>query len=292
VARRSWRLDYDEVSQDGYSRHVLHCGGHVASVQLDLYGFAQWNVLFGRVQCALASRLYLAGLGGGACQPSTVSDSLDLDMGITLFTDGHDGTHTLDFVTQPLVQDDRGATKPDTAVNVGILTIPVYYDFTCSIGSLLAPQKERYARAREVQISWSHTSIPRPYIRSFDVPNIDRVMDLSRYDKVYGFGDSLMMQLVKWYKADLYWHPKLVYLHNVNQALSDANETQSMLAKLREYHGAHLQSHSHHIYTLGPSLQGIRASLPPTLTYTLVKIISFYTFNTQIKPKSAFNHSS
>jgi hypothetical protein len=170
---------------------------------------------------------------------STDADNLDLDMGIALVTDGHDGTYTLDFVTPPLVQDDRGATKPDTAVNVGILTI--YYDYTCGIGSLLAPQKERYARAGEVHTSWNHSDIPRPSIRSFDVPNIDRAMDLSRYDKVYGFGDSLMMQFVRRYKANVYWHPNLLWVANVNQALSDANETQSMLAKLREYHGAHLQ---------------------------------------------------
>jgi hypothetical protein len=161
-----------------------------------------------------------------------------LDMGIALVTDGNDGTYTLDFVTPPLLQHGHDATRPDTAINVGTLTI--YYDYTCGIGTLLAPQKERYARAGEVQTSWNQTDIPRPHIRSFDVPNIDRTMDLSRYDKVYGFGDSLMMQLVKWYKADLYWHPNLVFLHNVNQALSDANETQSMLAKLREQYGTPL----------------------------------------------------
>jgi hypothetical protein len=164
-----------------------------------------------------------------------------LDMGIALVTDANDGTYTLDFVTPPLLQHERaGTTKQDsTAIDMGTLTI--YYDYTCGIGSLLAPQKERYARAGEVQVSWNHTAIPRPRIRSFDVPNIDHAIDLSQYDKVHGFGDSLMMQLVKWYKADLYWHPNLVYHRNVNQALSNANETQSMLAKFRDYHGTQLQ---------------------------------------------------
>jgi hypothetical protein len=145
---------------------------------------------------------------------STDSKSLDLDMGIALVTDSNDGTYSLDFVTPPLVQRDRGETQPDTAINVGTLTI--YYDYTCGIGLLMAPQKERYARAGEVQISWNHTNVPRPRIRSFDMPNINRAIDLSRYDKVYGFGDSLMMQFVKRYKANVYWHPNLVWVANVN----------------------------------------------------------------------------
>jgi hypothetical protein len=74
-----------------------------------------------------------------------------LDMGIALVTDVNDGTYTLDFVTPPLLQHERGTTKLDTAVDTGTLTI--YYDYTCGIGSLLAPTKERYARAGEVQVS-------------------------------------------------------------------------------------------------------------------------------------------
>jgi hypothetical protein len=169
----------------------------------------------------------------------------DMVTGVALVTDQQDGTYALNFVTPPLLQlekdinaTDRHQSSPlERRTSAGRLN--VYYDYTCGIGSLVSPLKDRYARTGEVQVSFTQNDIPRPPpIRDFDPPNRDQSIDLSKYDHVYSFGDSLLLQLVRRYTVDLYWHPNLYYEKNVVQALSDHNETVSLLNKLRDYHGA------------------------------------------------------
>jgi hypothetical protein len=179
------------------------------------------------------------------------SGNLDDDVvvtGVALVTDQQDGTYALDFVTPPLLQLEKDTNNghrqsdPREWSTSASGRLNVYYDYTCGIGSLVSPLKDRYARAGEVHVSFTQNDIPRPPIRHFDPPNRDQTIDLSTYDHVYGFGDSIMLQLVRSYKGGLYWHPNLYFEKNVEQALSDPNETASLLDKLRDYHGAHFRN--------------------------------------------------
>jgi hypothetical protein len=200
----------------------------------------------------------------------------DVDMGIAMITDMDNGTYALKFIRPPLLQHNRtiitGPTASQFATNdnapLGRLTI--YYDYTCGIGDLFAPNKERYQRAGEVQLSFTQNDIPQPYIHDFIPPNTnpsihtnddadafttsntdemmdqrvtaqkgnhDNQIDLSKYDTVIAFGDSLMLQLVRQYTLGGFWSPNIVYHQNINQCLSTKNETIAALEKFNTWHG-------------------------------------------------------
>jgi hypothetical protein len=158
-----------------------------------------------------------------------------MDVGIALVTDRNDGTYTLEFVRPPILQYNHSDSKNISNDDLGCLTI--YYDYSCGIGGILAPDKDDFTRAGEIHASFVHDSIPRPYINDFVPPNQDLSIDLSKYHTVIAFGDSLMMQLAREYAKRRYWHPSLFYADNVNQCLSDPDtDVQSFLEKFNRWH--------------------------------------------------------
>jgi hypothetical protein len=110
----------------------------------------------------------------------------------------------------------RTTADPTT---VGRLTI--YYDYGCGIGGLFAPEKNNYTRAGEVHTFVSRNGIPRPYIRDFVLPNQDNAIDLSTYDTVIMFADSLLQQFARRFSMEKVWSPKIVHKTNKCQCLSD-----------------------------------------------------------------------
>jgi hypothetical protein len=51
--------------------------------------------------------------------------------------------------------------------------------------------------------------VPRPPMRAFIEPNRDYAMDLSKYDMVYFFGDSMIQQLARRFQTNLYWNDRI-----------------------------------------------------------------------------------
>jgi hypothetical protein len=118
---------------------------------------------------------------------------------------------------------------------IGRLTI--YYDYTCGIGSIFSPNKDNYARGGELLVSFSNDTIPQPKIYDFIPPNVDGAVDLSKYDAVIGFGDSLIKQFVLGGSL----RPKIRYERNIAQCLSDpVNEVNEALSKFQAWHGAQI----------------------------------------------------
>jgi hypothetical protein len=150
-----------------------------------------------------------------------------------------DGTYELEFVQPPnrkmQVQDET-----DHAMSAkGRLT--VFYDYSCGIGSLMPPFKENYTRAGEVQTVVMQKGVPRPPMREFVEPNRDYAIDLSKYDFVYFFGDSMIQQLARRFQTNLYWNDRIFYQENVAQSLTTTEDVDTMLQKLRDWHGSTLR---------------------------------------------------
>jgi hypothetical protein len=186
----------------------------------------------------------------------SMTESTTLDMGVAHVTDRHDGTYLLEFIRPPIVQynqtsssswDSSNATRMSSS-NVGRLTI--YYDYSCGIGGIFAPNKDQFVRAGEIHTSWSQDGIPRPDIQDFVPPNKNHAVDLSKYHTVIAFGDSLMLQLVRQYVKGGFWSPNIIFEANVCQCLSDpVQDVKDLLNKFHSWHGTQIvaasnQSHS------------------------------------------------
>jgi hypothetical protein len=162
-----------------------------------------------------------------------------LDAGVALVSDSNDGTYTLDFVRPPILQYNHTAAEAFSHNDFGRVTI--YYDYSCGIGGMFAPDKDDFARAGEIHTSFSLDGIPRPHIKEFIPPNQDHSIDLSKYHTVISFGDSLMLQLAREFSRRRYWRPNILYTDNVNQCLSDPDsDVNIFLEKFHKWHGDQL----------------------------------------------------
>jgi hypothetical protein len=157
------------------------------------------------------------------------------DQAVAWAHDRQDGTYELEFVRPPINRIQK--KQPGPAV-LGRVTL--FYDYSCGIGSLAPPLKENFTRAGEVQMLFMEKDVPRPPIREFEEPNQDKAIDLDRYDFVYFFGDSMLQQLSRRQKTDFYWNNKMFHKENVKQSLTTTEDVESMLQKLRDWHGSNL----------------------------------------------------
>jgi hypothetical protein len=156
------------------------------------------------------------------------------DQAVAWAHDRHDGTYELEFVQPPI----RNQQQPIQSAEKGKLSI--FYDYSCGIGALAPPFKDNYTRAGEVQTVVIQKGVVRPPVRQFQEPNRDYAMDLSQYDFVYFFGDSMIHQLCRRFESNLYWNDRMFYQENVAQSLTTAEDVDTMLQKLRDWHGGNL----------------------------------------------------
>ena len=217
------------------------------------------------------------------------SDGNDDDyMGVARVVDRNDGTYLLKFVRPPMLQynytknrKQRQQAMIETGTNSSeqrtenTLHVPtlqqhgrltIFYEYTCGIGSLFAPNKDQYSRAGEVFQTLTPTIIstasnsssitttrlvPRPFIHDFIPPNTrdaslssvttDELIDLSKYVKIIAFGDSLIAQLVRRFSGEGQWSDNIIWAQNVNQCLSTDSDAQSMIEKLHSRHGQQIR---------------------------------------------------
>ena len=180
--------------------------------------------------------------GGDEIYVEWVSSTDPSEMGIAMITDQTNGTYILKFVRPPIFQ--QNYTQKGTTQMAQYGTLILYYDYTCGIGSMFAPIKDRYRRAGEVHLSFNHSNIPKPYIHDFVPPQTtigkDKKklkIDLSKYHTVIAFGDSLMLQLVRQYHMGGFWSGNIHYKENINQCLSNSNDTETAIQKFNQWHG-------------------------------------------------------
>ena len=229
-------------------------------------------------------------------------DDNDYDyMGVAQVTDQKDGTYLLKFIRPPMLQFNhtRQREMDDTSSSTGSTTsittttnnnithadphnkmplpygrLTIYYEYTCGIGSIFAPNKDLYSRGGEVYQTltsnetttgtssngrWRRTQettqfVPRPHIHDFVPPNTamddtsattigtNERIDLSQYDTVFAFGDSLIMQLVRRYLRKGLWSDNIVWYQNVYQCLSTDSDARSMLYKFHTRHGEQIRN--------------------------------------------------
>ena len=182
--------------------------------------------------------------GGDEIYVEWVSSSEDIfEMGVAMITDERDGTYTLKFVRPPILQQSYTKRPIERTQKEQLGTMTIYYDYTCGIGSIFAPQKDRYRRAGEVHLSFNHSNVRKPYIHDFVPPNTavgigteESAIDLSKYHTVIAFGDSLMLQLVRRYQMGGFWSPNIRYEENINQCLSTSNDAEMAIQKFHQWH--------------------------------------------------------
>jgi hypothetical protein len=173
------------------------------------------------------------------------------DMGVALISTNDEtnhGTYTLKFVRPPIHQQNVTRSRRSNRNHYGTATGPspmgrltIYYDYTCGIGSFFAPKKKHYRRAGEVHVTLANDKVPRPFIHDFVPPNTDFQIDLSKYDKVIAFGDSLMLQFVRQFQAGGFWSRTIHYEENINQCISNSQEAETAIQKFMEWHGSEIQ---------------------------------------------------
>jgi hypothetical protein len=187
---------------------------------------------------------------------------------VAMIQDLDNGSYALAFVLPPLLSQTSAYQRhlrrnQQMAIN-GSLTF--YYDYTCGIGSMMPPTKNSFARAGEIQATFTIPNVPQPPFQVFSNPNNDYEIDLSKYNKVIFFGDSLMREF-SGAKGSHYHLDHRVYHDNTNQALSSQEEMQSLYAKFQEWHGLELQSETQSVaIVLGSSTWDIlRYRIEPDL---------------------------
>jgi hypothetical protein len=131
------------------------------------------------------------------------------DMGVAAVIDQHDGTYRLEFTRPPAYQ--YNMTNNIKIVNIGreknfpseisfddkdgmLGQLVIYYHYTCGVATYYALEKQNFTGIGDVRVSLKHFQIPKPPIQDFIPPNIDGAIDLSKYDLVIPFGDSLICE--------------------------------------------------------------------------------------------------
>jgi hypothetical protein len=169
---------------------------------------------------------------------------------VALIKDLENGSYALDFVSTPMDPEPTGLT--------GMGKLTVHYEYTCGIGHAHQPMKAGWKFGGATLIHHSKSNITQPPIRAFQLPPSD--IDLSTFDLVVTFGDSLMQTLVREKdgartyhrdKTNWHWNP----MDELNSATLDY-----MLAKLEEWHGVqHLRNSKGVALVLGSSAWEITA---------------------------------
>lgn len=145
-------------------------------------------------------------IGGDEVYVEWISNT---DMGVAEVTDRHDGTYLLEFTRPPAYQ--YNMTHNISLVNIGYGNdspsdisfedsdesfgqLRIYYHYTCNVSSYYKLEKQYFTGSGAVFETFDHSHIPKPPIRDFIPPNEDGAIDLSKYDTLIPFGDSVIRE--------------------------------------------------------------------------------------------------
>lgn len=159
-----------------------------------------------------------AGTVGPVVVPKTVGgDELyvewisNTDMGVAAIIDQYDGTYRLEFTRPPAyqynrtnnikivnidntVQDSPTNIRPDVNSDEMFGQLYIHYHYTCGVAAYYALERQNFTGIGDIRESFAHSNIPRPPIQDFVPPNIDGAIDLSKYDLLIPFGDSVIRE--------------------------------------------------------------------------------------------------
>jgi len=209
-------------------------------------------------------------IGGDEFQVSFLHDGIpkNKDMifkpsAIAIPTDNNDGTYTLDFVTPSLSSD----TCVESCSSFGTLKVDMVY--TCSIGRMTRPSKDNWKHGgylREKTYFIKNVSAPES-IKTFEGPNSNGLIDLSKFDKVICFGDSLMGNLCGvWWDKYIFKKKNIEFIRNVGSSVRSDLLMNETFPLLEELHGKDLRTSRHPGSTaiiLGSAAWEMSANLGP-----------------------------
>ena len=149
--------------------------------------------------------------------------------------DRKDGTYLLEFVTVPFLDvESPPFAGTNSSRRRGTLTI--HFLYSCGIGSIPQPRKRFWHAGGNSNAAFQIHNVTRPPWRVFRPPQTD--IDLSSYDWVISFGDSLMRHLVG--GGDGKFRNNMVWKGNAYGELTNAT-IPSFLQKMDHWHGALLR---------------------------------------------------
>jgi hypothetical protein len=164
---------------------------------------------------------------------------------IAIVHDRNDGSYSLDFSTTPM-----HPVLPELS-QVGTLT--VYLQFTCGIGAMAQPSKHAWKTGGSCMATWKKNNVTQPPIREFSPPNID----LTPYDLVISFGDSLMENMVREaHKGGKFFRNNTAYKANIWSALNLATLPRVRL-RVDQFHGKELNASNNVALIMGSSVWDI-----------------------------------
>lgn len=161
------------------------------------------------------------------------------------------GKYGLDFVTTPFPSArDAQILTNSTSAEASSGTLTVHFQYSCGIGSLPQPVKANWRNGGSTGISHTVNALARPKWRVFQSPNEDKTIDLSRFDLVISFGDSLMRHFIgakkgvgcgreerRWCRDKTYFH-RVIHLHLAPDTVD------RFLHMLEQWHGKELRDTS------------------------------------------------
>jgi hypothetical protein len=189
--------------------------------------------------------------------PNDISDRLpenatSLPTAVARLTDTDDGTYNLHFVAAPRFGVPTNATMLAAALGAasdnggeagGKLYIVLQY--TCRMGSLPQPAKDSWSSCGALNRVYQ-VSLPfAPPISRLEAPTIIYPESLKTssyssgtlrgYDRVFGFGDSLIRQFFEKRSVHRYYEPNMNLLKNIGAPLDSATVERQFLMKLRPH---------------------------------------------------------
>jgi hypothetical protein len=165
--------------------------------------------------------------------------SLPYATAAAIILDQHDGSYRLFFVSTPL--------KPPPDTPTPNREIRVQFPYTCGIGSIPVPLKEPWQGSGFFKGSHAAIIDQVPPIRPFQPPVTS--IDLSQYERIVSFGDSLMRDMVRhmqdhtpnappnypYYKPNTKWY----YKPEVSTSIQNLP---ILIGKLTEWHDQDLST--------------------------------------------------
>ena len=120
------------------------------------------------------------------------------------------GAYALKFTTHPFFQQDSlRKNKRGTLV--------VWLEYSCGIGSIPRPKRDRWSTNGAVLTNWNASHVPLPPLKKFRKPDVGTI-DLGQHRSVLAVGDSVMQQFVS-SKPNRFYYKNCAFGKNILDAL-------------------------------------------------------------------------
>jgi hypothetical protein len=143
-----------------------------------------------------------------------------------LIQDLENGFYALTFKTTPM--------DPHPVNLTGVGTLSVHFLYSCNSGLAHQPMKDKWKGAGVTLIRHTKSNITQPQILTFRPPS---GVDLSPFDLVVSFGDSLMQSFVRDQRGRTAYHRQKTLWHLHTHMELNTGSLSPTLEKLESWHG-------------------------------------------------------